>query len=154
MRVRQIVLLAATVGLLSGCAGARQSSLNPFNWFKRGEEAAPVVGRPADPRAVVAEVIALDLAPTLGGAILRASGRTTSLGWYEAGLLPAGEEAEEDVRIFRLVAFPPPEGLEAAGSAAQRQIEAARFLPDSELEGVARIIVEAGNGSRSVTVGE
>jgi hypothetical protein len=152
MQLGRIVLLAATVGLLSGCAGARQSSLNPFNWFNRDAEDAPVVTRPADPRAAVAEVIALELAPTLGGAILRASGRTASLGWHDAALLPVADTAEEDVRVFRLVAFPPPEGLAATGTAAQRRIEVARFLPDSELEGIAGIVVEAANGRRSLTV--
>ena len=104
--------------MLSGCARLAESRLNPVNWFGRS---APVVAttpdgelRPLVPvgeglavetRAVIDQIVEMQIEPTRSGAILRATGLAATQGFYNAELVLAGSENGDLTYDFRVAAL-------------------------------------------------
>jgi hypothetical protein len=146
--------LVATIAV-SGCSRIRSSKLNPFNWFGRAKVEQTVVvdanGIPQDPRPMVQQVTALDVARQPGGAIIRASGLPPTQGWWEADLLPENDGvAENGVLTYRFVVKQP---LEATRSSTpqSRELTAAVYLSDIRLQDVSKIVVQGATNSLSTS---
>ncbi len=147
----RLPLLAALIGLtlLSACGGLRASRLNPFNWFGRSAPAAQVqlTVAPADPRALVAQVLTMAVEPYPGGAIVRATGLPPTQGFWEAELV-ARPLDENGVLVLDFRVFPP---ISSAGVINQqsREITVAYNLSDIKLQGISEIVVQGAGNARS-----
>jgi hypothetical protein len=145
----RVLTVFACLLLLASCG---QSRLNPFNWFKRSAP-APVtlaVETPADARALVADVISLDIDALPGGAILRATGRTEVQGFWEAELvLREGPEADPAKPVYDFRAFPPV-GRADVNTPQSREVTVAVYLSDIDLNGVVSITVQGAGNARAV----
>ncbi|RRH75168.1 hypothetical protein [Falsigemmobacter faecalis] len=147
-----MVMAMAAVMVVAGCATVRDSRVNPFNWFGSARatagapasEGAALTSRP-DGRVLVAQVSALHLERSSGGAILRAVGLPATQGWYQAGLTLSPESTDETlVYDFVLTA---PVAVNRAGSAPSREIQVATFFSDMALERIRSVTVRgATNG--------
>ena len=102
----RIILTTALVSALAlpGCGGSSGgSAYNPLNWFgkSRNETVAPEATnalipqksafrreRAAPEGVAVAQILALAIEPAAGGAILRATGLSPTLGAYDVRLVP------------------------------------------------------------------
>ncbi|MEM1374418.1 MAG: hypothetical protein AAGF78_08575 [Pseudomonadota bacterium] len=159
--LRTISILALVALTASGCARITESRLNPANWGLGGtpEEIDPATGAPVidrseirplippgriirtvDNRPLVAEVTQLEITPTIGGIVIRASGRAAAAGSFSAELTVA--EASSAGLILDLRAFQET----GAGSGA---VTVARFVSDSDLGGLSTITVRAATNSLS-----
>ena len=144
--------------MLSGCARLAESRLNPLNWFGRS---APVVAttpdgelRPLVPvgerlavetRAVIDQIVEMQIEPTRSGAILRATGLAATQGFYNAELVLAGSENGDLTYDFRVAA---PAGFEAIGTEASRRITVALELSAAELAGIRSVTVRGVQNAR------
>lgn len=156
MRLFPVLLIAALA--TSGCARLAESRINPLNWFGGSRVAEPSTG-PLEPlvpanrdglfdgRSLVAEIVSVSLDRTPDGGILRASGRATSQGWFNAELVLTGVEGGVATFAFRAEA---PSGFSGTGSASSRLITAATTLSLSELSGVRSLRVQGAGNSRTV----
>lgn len=159
--MRPVFLSLVCAVALGGCARLADSRLNPVNWFASGGGAA-VASDPAERRALVpadavrvsvdarlpvTELLSASLDRTSGGAILRATGRTDSPGWFNAELVLVNVEGRTATYAFR--ADPPRTGR-VAGGAGARLITAAKELTVGELSGLAAIRVQGATGSRTI----
>ncbi|WP_431299344.1 hypothetical protein [Tabrizicola sp. BL-A-41-H6] len=145
MPARQIIVLSLCIALV-GCG---ESKLNPMNWFGGSQPRETIVlpETPADPRPLVAEVVSLKVEPMPGGAIVRATGRTPTQGWWKAELIPL--PLTEDgtlVYEFRLVPPPAPTSVSTPQS---REVTVAEFISDIRLEPVREIVVQGSGNARS-----
>jgi hypothetical protein len=145
----RVLTVFACLLLLASCG---QSRLNPFNWFKRSAP-APVtlaVETPADARALVADVISLDIDALPGGAILRATGRTEVQGFWDAELvLRDGPDADAAKPIYDFRVFPPV-GRADVNTPQSREVTVAVYLSDIDLNDVTSITVQGANNARAV----
>lgn len=151
----RIPLLAGLVLVmtLTACGRLRESRLNPFNWFSRGERvettdvAAPV--ERADGRQLVANVTSLVIERTKGGAIIRATGLPPTQGFWAAELVPVeGSEVESGELVYEFLIFPPPTP-QPASTQRSREITAATFLTDFRLDAISSITVRGAATSQS-----
>lgn len=137
---------------LTGCARLAESRLNPLNWFGRAEpvaaaaqQAAPPPLVPADRRRAtvdnrlpVEEITALAVERTRDGAILRATGLAAAPGFFNAQLVPTGQDG--GILTYEMRAEQPPRPV--AGGPAARRITVATTLSAQELAGVRVIRVQ------------
>jgi hypothetical protein len=151
----RIPLLAGLVLVmtLTACGRLRESRINPFNWFGRGERvettdvAAPV--KREDGRQLVADVTSLVIERTRGGAIIRATGLPPTQGFWAAELVPIeGSELESGDLEYEFLIFPPPRP-QPASTQRSREITAAAFLTNARLDAIARITVRGTATSQS-----
>jgi hypothetical protein len=148
MPARQILVLSLCV-LLAGCGGFRDSRLNPFNWFGRSEPRETIVlpEKAADPRPLVAEVLSMSVEPMPGGAIVRATGRTPTQGWWKAELVPQPlTEGGALVYEFRLL---PPITPTDVNTPQSREVTVAEFISDIKLDAVREIVVQGSGNARA-----
>jgi hypothetical protein len=143
---RHLILGLCAVLVLSAC----NSRLNPVNWFGTSEPVAAVELAPApgaDPRDLVAEVLEVTIEPMQGGAILTATGRTATQGWWSADLvLREGEGTDPAAPVYDFRVLPPVVPT-AVSTPQSREITVGLFLTDDALDGVRSITVQgAGNG--------
>lgn len=159
----QTPLLALCVVLaISGCARLADSNLNPSNWFASGggglgqntatgelQALVPEGARTLvlDARRPVSELTGVALDRTPDGAILRATGRTPTQGWFNAELVLVSVEGRIATYEFRAEA--PRTGTQT-GTGASRQITAAVNISNEDLAGFRSFRVRAANGSRTV----
>lgn len=135
------------VVLLSAC----QSRLNPFNWFGRSAPVEKVLitdAEVADPRALVDEVLSLDIESFPGGAIIRAEGRTPLQGYWDAELVARPIE-KDGVLIYDFRILPPIAATDV-NTPRSRQVAVAVSLSDIKLEGIREIIVQGARNARAV----
>ena len=150
MKAPLLVTLSLVVGL-GGCGAIRESRLNPFNWFGRSApvEQVLIAGETAvDPRALVDEVLSLDIEAFPGGASLRAEGRTPVQGYWAAELV--ARLIEKDgvlVYDFRIL---PPINTTDVNTPQSRQVAVAVSLSDIKLDGISQIIVQGARNARAV----
>lgn len=154
MKTPIAALLIVTI-TVAGCGRIRDSKLNPFNWFGRSKAEQTVVvdssGIPQDPRPLVQQVTALEVARQPGGAIIRASGLPPTQGWWEADLLPATDGVAEDgVLTYRFVVNQPLEARRVS-TPQSRELTAAVFLSDIRLQDVRKIVVQGATNSMSTS---
>jgi len=140
------------LGLLAGCAGVRESRLNPLNRFggARTQQIRTTTAEVADPRVLVARLVSLRIDRLPGGAILRAVGLPERQGYFEAVLKPQNDEKPVKGVLtyeFRLL---PPETATPAGTRRSREVLVGRFLSAQTLVGVRVIRVLARDNRRSL----
>lgn len=142
--LRTLVIAIVAGSLAAGCGRVAESRYNPFNWFGKSEQAAPVVEDSVDRAPLVQQVTSLQIDPTPGGAILRAVGLPPAQGYYDGQLERVPSDAA-DVIEFLFLAVPPANPVRA-GSPQSREIEVAVVLSLQDLDGIRRIRVSsAGN---------
>jgi hypothetical protein len=154
MRARPIPILTLCAAL-AGCGNASTSNLNPFNWFGGGAETEVVVAPddlPVDPRPLIGEVTGVVLERVPGGAIVRATGLPSTLGYWQADLVPADRDLRPDGNGVLTLEFRalPPVTTQPVGSPAARQIVTGFFLSEQTLRGVRSVAVQAERNARSV----
>lgn len=150
---RTIAALLIAAVAITGCGRIRDSKINPFNWFGGSkEEVVQVVdGVPQDPRPLVQEVTALEVARQPGGAIVTATGLPPTQGWYDAELIAEGNGTVKDgVLTYRFVVNQPLE-LRRASTPQSREVTAAVFLSEIRLQSVSKIVVQGASNSRSTS---
>lgn len=141
------VALAALL-TLSACGAVRESRLNPFNWFGRSApvETTAVVEK-VDPRLLVSDVVSMSVEPYSGGALVRATGRTDTQGWWDAELVEAKtDDPDKLVLEFRLL---PPLINTDVNTARSREITAAYALSPARLENIRSITVQGAKNARA-----
>ena len=144
LRLLPLVVLVVTA---NACARQEATTLVPEGGYP---------DRAVDTRARVAEVTALAMEPTPGGAILRVTGLADSPGWWDIALRrDTGDDAAPSEQRFDLRGRPPVDETGArlpanGGPPALRQIDAAIFLSDRDLAGVRSITVTGESGSRTL----
>lgn len=153
--MKRLTIAAMTAVLfVSACGTFAGSRLNPFNWFGRESEEVtslvPPGGAVRDNRLPVTEVTEMVLERRPGGAILRATGRPQTQGWWDAELRAENHgEPEDGVLLFTFVVAEPREAA-AQGSATSREVTAAVFLSDIRLAQAREIRVQGAQNARSV----
>ncbi len=166
MRTTVSALLVSTL-VLSACGGFRDSRVNPFNWFGRGEPAPTTlpegvenpliptrtglfsssVDRDAYLGQPVDTVSDLTVERVPGGAIIRVTGLAATQGVYDVRLTPATEDEAvvDGVLAYRL------EGLRRGGTPqgapATREVVVARKVTDQTLAGARTIRVEGARNA-------
>ncbi|WP_225029520.1 hypothetical protein [Xinfangfangia pollutisoli] len=144
-RLTVLVLVLA----LAGCGAVRDSKLNPFNWFGRSApvEKAALPQKPGDPRPLVAEVLTMEVDAVPTGAIVRATGRTPTQGWWNADLV-ALPMTEEGVLILEFRLFPPVDTADV-NTPRSREVTAAISLSNVKLRDVRQIVVQGATNARA-----
>lgn len=137
--------------LLAGC-GFRDSRLNPLNWFggSQAAELEPLLPATApDQRTLVADIIDMQIEQLPGGAILRATGRAQTQGYWQAELvLRDGPDQDPAKQIYDFRIFPPVTAT-AVSTPQSREVTVALYLSDIDLAGVQSITVQGGANARS-----
>lgn len=160
---RRAALLSLSAGtLLAGCAGGGSglgsagsgsgsgSGLNPFGWFRRRRrDDAPQSSEPADARVLVDEVASLRIERLPGGVIVRAVGLPATQGYWDAELVPLGDEKPDKGVLSYEFRVMPPEPPARTGPARSREVLVARFVSSQTLEGVRRITVIGRSNRRT-----
>ncbi|MGL5011393.1 MAG: hypothetical protein ACRC6I_16050 [Paracoccaceae bacterium] len=148
---KTLPLLLSCLLVLAGCGGFRDSRLNPLNWFERSTEIAPLVpAAVADDRALVADVIDMQIDQLPGGAILRATGRAPVQGYWQAELvLREGPEEDPRAQIYDFRVFPPVTPT-PVGTPQSREVTVGIYLSDIDLGGVTSITVQGAGNARVV----
>ncbi|AWB48298.1 hypothetical protein HYN69_07035 [Gemmobacter aquarius] len=144
------VLLAAMLALsLTGCGFVAKSKLNPFNWFTKSEprESIVLTAEKAETRDLAAEVIDMQVLPYSAGALIRATGRMPTQGWWNAELVarPLDENGVlvYDFRVFAPVTDTP------VGTPQSREVTVAVSISPQKLDGVREIVVQGATNARS-----
>ncbi|MFT4716708.1 MAG: hypothetical protein ACI861_001443 [Paracoccaceae bacterium] len=152
-RFSNLTAALVLVSFVGACGAARESRLNPFNWFGKDRNEQVVVDEDAqivDPRPLVAEIIKLRVDRLPGGAIVHAIGLPATQGHWEAALVPVNSELPDKGVLtyeFRLI---PPLGAKTAGTKVSREVVVAHFISDQTMLGVRRIQVIAQQNRRTV----
>ena len=131
--------------------GACQSRLNPFNWFGRSAPVEKVLitqGEAVDPRALVDEVLSLNIESFPGGAIIRAEGRNPVQGYWDAELVARPIE-KEGVLVYDFRLLPPIERTDVS-TKQSREVAVAVSLSTIKLDGIREIIVQGARNARAV----
>lgn len=150
---------AALAGL-AACGRARDSRLNPFNWFGRSRSEEPTLA-PADgytttvdTRPVVAQVTALQVDRVPGGALITATGLPPTQGHWAADLVaevtgPNGRPLRDGATLAFEFRVAPPDRATRTGPPQSRELTATVFLTDQDLSGVSTITVKGLQNQRS-----
>lgn len=162
---RQVIISGLVLSLMAGCATVKESRFNPLNWFGKSESIAvdqngqnvtvlktlaPRKGYPVfvDTRPLAPQIIEMQMVKSASGAIVTATAALPSTGYYDAELVAVpSESANTLVFDFRLRA---PSQNAPAGTAAQRQITAAKSLSNADIAGIRTVIVRGADGARQV----
>ena len=151
---KPLLAALAMVLALGACGSVRDSRLNPMNWFSRDstETLAPRGGwaGEVDRRALVPVVTELEVIPTTGGALVRASGVTQTQGWWDVELRPINNERPVDGILIYEFVVAEPRSQTATLNEASRTVTAGVKLTNSRLAGVRSIVVRGANNQRSV----
>lgn len=141
--------LAVLALSLAGCAAVGQSKLNPFNWFQKSQprEAFVLPAEKADMRALAQEVTGMEVLPYSAGAIIRATGRMPTQGWWDAELV-ARPVDDAGVLVYDFRVFPPLADA-PVGAAQTREVTVATSISPQKLEGVREIVVQGESNARS-----
>jgi len=161
---RSLLLCSALV--LAGCGGGLANSwVNPGNWFGQSRGEALAADGPVNPlipkrsllkRAkvpyqgtAVDQITELRIERLPGGAIIRVVGVADAIGYYDVRLQSDTDgKPVKGVLSYTLNAARPAELIQGGGAAA-RQITAARYVSDQDLEGVRTITVRGARNQRS-----
>ncbi|EPX76101.1 lipoprotein [Salipiger mucosus] len=157
-RSLSVLLVAALV--LGGCATVRESRVNPFNWFGRGEPVAntsteagtanPLIPKrrsvsffqsrdEASAGRPVGQIAELLIERRPGGAVIRASGVADRLGPFDVRLVKDEAQSTPDTLVYDMRALQQPGPRNT--NEWSRTVTAAVWLTDQELFGVQTIRV-------------
>ncbi|WP_424970480.1 hypothetical protein [Dinoroseobacter sp. S76] len=142
--MRSFVMLGGMALALSGCAELFSNEPE----IERLEPAPEVFVE--DRRQSVRSVSSVRRDRLPGGIVVTAVGRPDVQGFWDAELVPLTEDGPVNGELtfeFRVAepVLPTPPGTERS-----REIVAARFISDIQLQGVNRIVVNSNSNSRSV----
>jgi len=144
----------AMVFALGACGSGGWSRLNPMTWFQQDqlETLAPSSGwgTSTDRRALVPVVSDLQVLRTPEGAIVQASGVTTTQGWWDVELRPVNEERPVDGALIYEFVLAAPRGATGTGPAQSRNVTAAAKVSNYTLAGVRRVVVRGAQNARSL----
>lgn len=151
MRLIAVMLVSAVA--LGGCARLSESRVNPLNWFGGEREARAQQPQQVDPlvpqekvvqtvdgRPLVASLSSMEITPTQGGILVRASGSAAQAGAFSAELTTASVSATEivlDMRAFQ------------GNGTGDGRVTVARFFTEGELGSARTITVRSASGSLS-----
>ena len=149
MRLRHTVFLTAL--LAAGCGTISDSRLNPVNWFGSGRsESVAATAQPSTPRdgrALIRQVVSLQIDRTPGGAIVKAIGLPETQAHYDAELVPLGDGAAVDGVLEYQFRISPPAGTPPAGPPQSREVVVALFVTNQTLVGVRTIRVSGADNA-------
>ncbi|SEQ84279.1 hypothetical protein [Thalassovita taeanensis] len=167
MRTTLSALLISTL-VVSGCGAARESRLNPFNWFGRSQSTPTTVAseqtaNPLIPQSsklkrkdlpyqgqLVDQVSDLVIEKVPGGALVRVTGVSAAQGAFDVRLIAQnGGKPDDGVLSYELRALQPAYRRPVVGPAAGRTVTVARFLSEETLIGVKTIQVVGNQNVRS-----
>lgn len=143
---RPLIVLCLSLAL-AGCA----SRWNPWNWFGNSEPVAAteLPAAPQDPRDLVAAVLSMTVEPVQSGAIVRATGRTPTQGWFKADLVPQPVTPDGILVLeFRIKA---PLERTDVNTPRSREVTAALHLSNVKLREVRQIMVQGAQDARAVS---
>lgn len=165
MRNITSALLVASL-VLAGCGTVRESRFNPFNWFGRGQ-VEPAAATPADVNPLIppssggifanrranapkpadaplaAQVGDLSVERIAGGALIRATAVSDTVGAFMVNLVPENDGRPVDgVLTYSLRAYTAPAGSVPMPERARSHVAAIR-VSDQDLAGVRTIRVQA-----------
>jgi hypothetical protein len=145
---RSLTVALAALLTLSACGAVRDSRINPFNWFGRSEPVETVtLIEKADPRPLIGDVLSMSVEPYSGGAIVRATGRTDTQGWWDAELVEAKtDDPGKLVLEFRLL---PPIVATDVNTPRSREVTVAKTLSPGRLEYISSITVQGATNARA-----
>ena len=166
---KPVTLLILSTVVLTGCAAINESRFNPFNWFGSSQP-DPAAVNPAEaevnplipPRRAsiflgnreeafagepIDEVTELLIERRPGGAIIRATGRSSAVGPFDVRLIPDEEASNAETLVMDLKALQQP-GLRNTGPRA-RQVTVATFVTDQQLQRIRTITVRGENNART-----
>lgn len=145
---RSITIALAALLTLSACGAVRDSRINPFNWFGRSAPTETInTAEKVDPRLLVADVVSLSVEAYSGGAIVRATGRADTQGYWNAELVEVKTDNPEQLVLeFRML---PPLVHGNISTPQSREITAAITLTPSKLEYIRTITVQGANNARA-----
>lgn len=152
MTISKTILLGGVAVALSACSSG--PSLNPFNWFSQEEPVEQLddveIAQAFDDRPLVQSIEALAIERLPGGVIIRATGLPPMQGWHDAQLVrEGGAAAGTGVAVYSFRARPP-EAPTRVSTQQSRELVAATFLSDIELEGITSVRVLAASNVRSL----
>jgi len=151
---------------LAACGGGLANSMvNPMNWFGNSRSQAvdpraasnPLIPPPrlgTRPKAVYAgqpvdQITGLRIERLPGGAVVRVTGVTDVIGYYDVRLEPEADgKPVKGVLAYTLKAVRPEQTV-GVGGAAARTITAAVSVTDQDLEGVRQITVRGARNQQT-----
>ncbi|QIE42550.1 hypothetical protein G5B39_11775 [Rhodobacteraceae bacterium SC52] len=136
---------------LAGCSGGLFKRADPNTLEPEGG----YIEARIDSRTLVDSVTAITLSRTPGGLIVRATGLPPTQGYWDVGLArDRSDDVPNGTRRYRFVGRPPVDVSgnpipATVGTATSRQVDAAVFIPDTELNELRQIIIVGAQGSRT-----
>jgi hypothetical protein len=147
---RAVIALLVLTLTLAACASARDSRLNPRNWFSRStsEPTLGPVRDTTDNRPLVASITGLVIEATSTGAIVRAEALMPVAGYWDPELVPENNARPVDgVITYRFVAARPRPAVQVAATA-PRTLTAAATLSVIQLEQIREVVVIGAENTR------
>lgn len=148
----KLIPATLSLALLVGC-GLGESRLNPLNWFGSGTETetAPDIEivTVTDNRPLVQRVTALKVDRTPGGAIIRVTGLPPQQGWYDITLVNETPEGASGSTLFYSLRGRPPAEPTRVSTTQSREVTAAVFLSNTQLDRIREIRVTGVENSQS-----
>jgi len=134
-------------------------NLNPLTWFNSLDSDEGLVAlepeggweQDTDRRLVVDQVTALRIEKTTAGAIVHATGLPPRLGYWDAELVVENDGAPENGVLSYVFKVASPRWATTTSTPYARTIEAAAFIPNSELNGIRAIRVLGAQNSRTAS---
>ena len=158
--------LLTGLSLLAGCGGS--SGFNPFGSFGSGSSASSFGGGAAkeprvqlipnggyqatvDGRALIDQVVSAEVHPSIGGAVVQATGLAPVQGDWDAALT-SDSEGRPDANGVLTLAFRVrrPQGPTQVSTRQSREITAGYFIPAPRLAAIREIRILGASSSRSI----
>ncbi len=148
-RITRPLLAALSLAVfLGGCGFVRESRLNPLNWFGRSQPTENIVlVEKAASASLVADVLSMEVEPYQGGAIIRATGRTQTQGWWQAELVQI-ETDDPSALVYEFRILPPLVRTDV-NTPRSREVTVALALSNIKLDGISTISVQGAQNGRT-----
>ncbi|MEM8978186.1 MAG: hypothetical protein AAGD04_01780 [Pseudomonadota bacterium] len=151
----RVVLILLCLSL-AGCAGLRESRVNPLNWFGREDAEASVdvdslPEKQRELRPLIESLTDVRLERLQGGAVLRVIGTTDRQGYYALALVPRETRSSFDTLIFDARGVPP-RAATPRGTTRSREVIMAREFTLPDLRGIREIQVVSATNTRRIRV--